>query len=153
MVKSEALADRYGLFAAGIGALTAWIMGTDTVSKNDTLKKNWWLIPVALLGGGYLLMRKNKLYGRTLMTLGGLYLVQSYRNRPKDSTQQTKSDTAGPAYWNIPQGSRWVTLEDGRQLLVSAEQWKQMNGLPPPSNDVTGRMAHDLYGRRPRQAA
>lgn len=153
--KDELLSDKTGITSAGLGALAAYVMSTDFVKKSDFFKKNWWALPLGLIVVGYLLVRKGKAYGRTLMTIGGLLFVQGYQNRPKTDEKDDKAsgDTKGfePAQFAAPYGSRWVVTADGRQVLVPVRQLEhyERHALPERRDlaDAVARTADEIYGR------
>jgi len=157
--RDELLSDGSGIRSAGIGALAAYAVSTDFVKKSDFFKKNWWALPLALIGFGYFMLRKGKPIGRTLMTIGGLLFVQAYQNRPKTDEKDDKAkkddakETKGfePMQFAPPYGSRWVVTADGRQVLVPARQLEHYErpGLPERRDmaDAVARTADEIYGR------
>lgn len=154
----ELVSDANGIFSAGLGALAAYVMSMDSIKKSEFLKKNWYVAPLVMVAIGYLLVRKKKPYGRTLMTIGGLLLVQAYQNRPKtdEKTDKPKGDTTEtkgfePAQFAAPYGARWVVTADGRQVLVPVRQLEHYErpGLPERRDmaDAVARTADEIYGR------
>ncbi len=156
----ELATDKNGIFTVGLGAIAAYITNSDTVKNSEFFKKTWWAWGALMIGVGYALSRKQKPYGKTLMALGGMVLMQGYQNRPKDKDKdkegEAKKETKGfdwqeQTAFPAPYGARWIVTEDGRHILMPARQYEQYqpNALPPKREkaDPIGQMADAIYGR------
>jgi len=109
-----------------------------------------------LLLVGYLLHRKRRPMGKILMTLGGVYLMQGYQQRPKDDKKE--KETAGPdgEDWYptmaAPYGAHWVVTADGQRILMPAHQYQQYyppNAAALPAKretaDPIAQLADEIY--------
>jgi hypothetical protein len=154
----ELVSDKNGIFTVGIGALAAYITNSEAVKNSEFFKKTWWTWGILMVAVGYALSRKQKPYGKTLMALGGMVLMQGYQNQPKDKDKstETKKETKGfdwqeQTAFPAPYGAQWVVSADGRHILMPARQYEQYqpNALPPKREkaDAIGQMADAIYGR------
>lgn len=156
----ELLSDQNGIFTVGLGALAAYITNSDAIKKSEFFKKTWWAWGLVIIAVGYALSRKQKPYGKTLMALGGMVLMQGYQNQPKyketEKDTEAKKETKGFDAQELnaltaPYGAQWVVTADGRHILMPARQYEnyQRNALPPKRERADGisQMADAIYGR------
>jgi hypothetical protein len=113
----------------GVGAVLAYIATLDDVKNSETVKKRWWLLPVALLAIGYILRRKNSPHASAVLTAGAVLFVQAYRNRPKEEPQaQTPPKPAGDTAGVLPM---MHPIDDRTAWIQSGGQWVRVQLAAP----------------------
>lgn len=117
----------------GVGVILAYVAAMDDIKNSETLKKNWWLVPLALLGLGYVMRRKNSPHASSVLTAAAIMFVQAYRNRPKEETKTAStttktSDTAGPTFAAPP---TMHPIDDRTAWIQSGGQWVRVQLAAP----------------------
>lgn len=132
-----------------VGGLGAMVATMPDLKNIDTVKNNWWVLPVAVIVLGYYLhRRKSDPKGPLIMAVGGALLAQAYHSRPQPpptaqsstpgTTAAQKSDTgdpvsAGPVQFHpISDSVGWLRMPDGRWMRVQRQAMAQPLALPPP---------------------
>src|SRR5689334_12480081 len=67
-----------GVSALVTGLVIAFLNRTDAVTKNETLKKEWYILPIGALVLGYWLHRRGNKYGYLLMALAAFQGLNNY---------------------------------------------------------------------------
>lgn len=131
----------------GVGAILAYVGTMDDIKNSETLKKNWWLLPLALLALGYVLRRRNSPNAGAVLSAGAMLFVQAYRNRPKEETKTTTkaSDTAGPTFGAPP---TMHPIDDRTVWIQSGGQWVRVQLAAPvrsalPMQTASGAQVND----------
>ncbi len=131
------------------GALLAWVVGLDSVNQMELVKKNWWVLPAALLLLGYYLWKRNYKYAAAVIAVGGCLLVQMWR---KQSEQQKKATANDPNANKTTQGVedfKWIQAPNGE--LVGIPYSKQQLTEGDQSNlslqDLAEQITKQVYAR------
>ena len=129
-----------------IGAGT-YVLTLDFWKKNDSVRKYWYGVGIALVVLGFILWKKKNRFAIGTIGLGLVAFVWGYANW-KQSDQ-----TSGPSDAIDTGAGAYVTLEDGRQVFVPRESsaYHQL-GLAANANggrNEAERAADEAYrGRR-----
>ncbi|MDC3988677.1 hypothetical protein [Polyangium jinanense] len=117
----------------GVGAVLAYIATLDEVKNSETVKKQWWLLPAALLAIGYILRRKNSPHASAVVSAGAVLFVQAYRNRPKEEPQaQAPAKPAGGDTAGVPQALPVMhPIDDRTAWIQSGGQWVRVQLAAP----------------------
>ncbi|TKC94581.1 hypothetical protein [Polyangium fumosum] len=116
----------------GVGAVLAYIATLDDVKNSETVKKRWWLLPVALLAIGYILRRKNSPHASAVLTAGAVLFVQAYRNRPKEEPQAQAPAKPGGDTAGVPQALPVMhPIDDRTAWIQSGGQWVRVQLAAP----------------------
>lgn len=136
---------------AGVGALIAFIATMEDIKKSELFRKNWWLLPVMIMGIGYWLKRKGNAHASSIVAAGAVMFVVEWRKQPKDEPQaqapapQQKPQTSGfqdtgalyPSYpgtvhpmgigmgWIQNPGGGWYRVALPPALPQTLSQWAQ----------------------------
>jgi hypothetical protein len=115
----------------GVGAIIALVATMDSIKTSETVKKNWWIVPLALLAVGYVLRRRESPLANAVLGAGAVLFVQAYQNRPKEektSSTPTKNDTAGPTFAGP---STMHPIDDRTAWIQSGGQWVRVQLAAP----------------------
>jgi len=145
----------------GAGAVLAFVATMDDIKNSETIKKNWWLLPAAVLLVGYVLRRRNSPHANAVLAAGAVLFVQAWRNRPPEKKESAQApapppvkpagDTAGPAVMHpiddrtawIQSGGQWVRV----QLAAPVRPALPMSTLGPqmaaPAQAVSANVSQD----------
>lgn len=120
----------------GLGAVIAYIASLDDVKNNETVKKQWWLLPVALLVAGYVLKRRNSPHANTILTAGAILFVQAYRNRPKEEEKKAEAPAPNKLRAGGDTGAPSVVptlhpIDDRTAWIQSNGQWVRVQLAAP----------------------
>ncbi len=114
----------------GVGALVAVAANMDEFKNSETVKKHWWLLPLAILALGYIMRRRESPNANAVLAVGGMLFVQAYRNRPKEDAKAAKStDTSGPTISQIP---TMHPIDERTAWIQSGGQWVRVQLTAPP---------------------
>lgn len=121
------------LYTAGAGAIVALLASIDDIRNSKDVKEHWWLVPVGLIGLGYMLRKRQSAHAGAVIAAGGAMFALAFmaqRNAEKQKLaqqqpqqppqpQQFRNDTAGP-YAALPEAQRgiWIQLPDGRVMRL-----------------------------------
>lgn len=137
----------------GVGAIIALVATMDSVKTSETLKKNWWIVPLALLAVGYILRRRDSPLANAVLGAGAVLFVQAYQNRPKKEEEKTastppKSDTAGPTISTVPM---MHPIDDRTAWIQSGGQWVRVQlGAPArPALPMQADTGHQVNNNDP----
>lgn len=143
----------------GVGAVIAMVATMEGVKTSETLKKNWWIVPLALLALGYVLRRKDSPLANAVLGAGAVLFVQAYQNRPKKEDEKTastppKNDTAGPTFSAVPtmhpiddrtawiqSGGQWVRVQLAAPVRPALPQQTTSAAQPTVTNDAAAALA------------
>ena len=152
-VGSEAKTNKQGITGLIIGAALAFVAGMDAVKKSEWLTKYWWLLPAALIVGGYMLQRKKSPYGAPLMVLGGYMAVQKfYENRDATAAKKATTPAALPVQTQGPGDQTFIPAgyclmnAGGQQVLLPASQAGAY--AQPGTGDPAAALMQSIYGRQ-----
>lgn len=116
----------------GVGAIIAIVASMDAVKTSETIKKNWWIVPLALLAVGYILRRRESPLANAVLGAGAVLFVQGYQNRPKEEAKPAANakanDTAGPTNSSI---STMHPIDDRTAWIQSGGQWVRVQLAAP----------------------
>jgi hypothetical protein len=121
------------LIVAAAGAAVALLANIDDIKNSKEAKDHWWLIPLGIVGIGYLLRKRGNPHASAVMAVGGALFALAYAARqamakpqnqqqhpPPQQQQQQKfgpgGDTGAPFGFG-PTGL-WVQLPDGRMMRL-----------------------------------
>ncbi|HRI69358.1 MAG TPA: hypothetical protein PK156_34240 [Polyangium sp.] len=133
----------------GVGAIIALVATMDSVKTSETLKKNWWILPLALLAVGYIFRRRESPLANAILGAGAVLFVQAYQNRPKEektASTPPKTDTAGPTNSAVP---TMHPIDDRTAWIQSGGQWVRVQlGAPvrpalPAQAEAAGPQVND----------
>ena len=123
------------LYTAGAGAIVAFLASIDDIRNSKDVKEHWWLVPVGLIGLGYMLRKRKSAHAGAVIAAGGAIFALAFmaqRNAekqklaqqqppqpPQQPPQQFRNETAGP-YAALPEEQRgiWIQLPDGRVMRL-----------------------------------
>jgi len=120
------------LFIAGAGALVALLANLDDIRGSKEAKDHWWLIPLGIVGIGYMLRRRGNPYASAVMAVGGALFALAYAaQRAAEKAQAQQQPPKKPAQKFAPGGETgapfgflpgsqgfWVQLPDGRMMRL-----------------------------------
>jgi hypothetical protein len=119
----QAIQSRSAVRSAGVGALLAWLAGTDMVKNWKYVKENWWLLPLAVLALGWWLKNRGYKDGPAILTFGGALLVQAYqKHRDEEAAKKPAGGTAPSG--TVPAGAQTAGLDTG-ELPAGTYAWLQ----------------------------
>lgn len=121
------------LYTAGAGAIVALLASLDDIRNSKEVKDNWWLVPVGLIGVGYMLRKRKSPHAGAVIAAGGAIFALAYMAQKRQEKQQAqqplpappppqqafRSETAGP-YAALPEAQQgvWIQLPDGRLMRL-----------------------------------
>ena len=137
-----------GVSALVTGLVIAFLNRTDAVTKNETLKKEWYILPVAAAVLGYWLHRKGNKYGYLLMALAAFQGLNNYYDRPKKEEEKKKEgETKGfDGSFLLPQGMLRVMTPEGHEVHIPAAQ-AHLYGIGGATGDPADVITESIYSR------
>jgi hypothetical protein len=125
------------LYIAGAGAVVALLANLDDIRNSKEVKEHWWLLPLGIIGLGYMLRKRNSQHAGAVVAVGGALFALSYmakkkaehakqqQEQPKEPAPQQAlfgGDTAAPTAFlpQAPGAQRgvWVQTRDGRLIQL-----------------------------------
>lgn len=88
-------------FVALTGGVVALLANLEDLKNSETAKAHWWLLPVVVMGIGYMLRKRHSPYGTAVLAVGGAlfaiaYQIQSKQAQAQQQQQQPPQQPAQP---------------------------------------------------------
>lgn len=119
-------------YTVGAGAIVALLASLDDIRNSKDVKEHWWLVPVGLIGVGYMLRKRQSPHAAAVIAAGGAIFALAYMAQrrlekqqqppqpaPQPPQQAFRNDTAGP-YAALPEAQHgvWIQMPDGRLMRL-----------------------------------
>jgi hypothetical protein len=119
------------LIVAAAGAAVALLANIDDIKNSKEVKDHWWLLPLGIVGIGYLLRKRGNPHASAVMAVGGALFALAMAARQamaKSQNQQASpppqnqklvvpaGETAAP--FGLGPNGVWVQLPDGRMMRM-----------------------------------
>jgi len=91
------------LYTAGAGAVIALLANIDSVKKSKEVKDHWWLLPVGVVGIGYMLRKRRHAYAGAVVAVGGALFALAYAAQKEAEEAKKKAEQQPPPeqlYWS-----------------------------------------------------
>ena len=137
--------NKTGMGIAVLGGVLAWIVGTDSFSQMETVKKNWWVIPAVVLLLGYYLWKRNHKYAAAVIAVGGCLLVQMWRKQSEEEKAKKKADDPTKKTEGI-EDFRWIQTEGGEMVGIPYTRAVLTEGNLS-MNDLADQIVSNVYAR------
>jgi hypothetical protein len=122
------------LIVAAAGAAVALLANIDDIKNSKEVKDHWWLLPLGIVGIGYLLRKRGNPHANAVMAVGGALFALAYAARQAAAKPQNQQPLPPPPPPQQPQkfgpggdtgapfgfgpAGLWVQLPDGRMLRL-----------------------------------
>lgn len=127
-----------GIFYVALaGGVVALLANLDGLRNSKEVKEHWWLLPLGIIGLGYMMRKRNSPHAGAVVAVGGALFALSYmaqqkaaqakqqQEQPKEPAPQQAlfgGDTGAPMAF-LPQAPAaqhgvWVQTRDGRIIQL-----------------------------------